>query len=204
MSKKATVVPILLLIGLIGGCSTLEQGYHRFYPDVSYHVKDQAGVLNKKRVSISSVLLRNLSFSSSAAANFADNLGFHLGRRSFRVERHQPEPKKVTDEVTGTVSFQDVLVEDAAVIQSVCSRQSTDLFVNGYIYEATTGNLLEEEKSVGIMLYVYDRSGKQAAEIRYIGFESLDAYDNSARIAEAISDTFEDMTTPQSSRWDFF
>lgn len=207
MHTTSPVHPRLLLAGLLllaVGCSTVERQYHRWNPDVSYHIKDQAGVLNKKRISISSVLLRNLSFSSSAAANFADNLGFHLGRRAYTVARHSPPPKKVTDEVTGTVSFQDVLVDDAAAIQAVCAAQSTDLFVNGYIYEATTGTLLDEEKSVGIMLYVYDRSGKQVAEMRYIGFESLDAYDQSARIARAMSGAFEELTTPQSSNWYFF
>lgn len=115
---------------------------------------------------------RNIDLSFTNARNLTDNLRFELEDRGVRTI---PFPAPAEDK---PVEFRPGMIE----------ANGADFAITGYVFHVMTGTILEEEDSVGVMVRLIGKDGREKAFVRLIGKTNMDSYGESARAAELIAD----------------
>lgn len=185
----------LLLLAFAPSCTWTSRQYARYFPKIEHVSVRSGGLIGIRRIALSGVQLRNVSYATVSADNFTDNLQFHLREVGFGVQRHTPREETFVDENTGLQARRTVALDDPGEIAAAARNLGAQLFITGYVFEQRTGTLLEEETSIGVLLNCYDSSGELAAQLRFIGSETLDSYENSARVAQLMAEELADLAS---------
>jgi len=162
----------------------------KLYPGVDFIKPPSLSIWNHKKIALGKFYLKNIAVSGMNASVFRDNLRFGLLDSGFvvsKVKEKEPAgggvrsddpPKKKEAEK----DIKDRLEINPLSIAAICGEYGSDLYINGYIVETKTGDLLDEKVSVMVNLFVYRSDGKLAVYMRYIGSESMDSNEMNAEI----------------------
>ncbi|WP_158586416.1 lipoprotein [Leptospira stimsonii] len=170
-----------------------------------------------KKVSINRFSSRPANFGGFSAENFTNGIRFFLTKEGLDVsiQELQPDPPKQnaqenTAPVTGGApqnanllgygnlgNGQTGLVGESGEkpmepsresIQKACSVANCSVYIDGYIYEKRTGNILDESVTTGIFLRLYNSSGILVAQIKLNSGVTMEIFDNNTLIAEMASE----------------
>ncbi|RHX81903.1 lipoprotein [Leptospira yasudae] len=93
-------------------------------------------------------------------------------------------------------------------IQKACNAASCNVYIDGYIYEKKTGNILDETVTTGIFVRIYNSSGIMVAQIKLSSGVTMEIFDNNAVIAEMAAERIRSLlnkdTRSSSFNWKFW
>ncbi|PJZ68291.1 hypothetical protein CH373_10515 [Leptospira perolatii] len=72
-------------------------------------------------------------------------------------------------------------------IQKACALAKCDLYIDGYIYEKKTGNILDEQFTTGIFVRIYSSSGSLVGQVKVNSSAPTEIFENNSTLAEMVA-----------------
>ncbi len=174
-------------------CSSLRRIQNDLFSPVNSVVSNASALRGKTHLVLTRITSKNVKPDESLTANFRDNLRFELLRAGFTVEFPREAP--VADKSPSAAKNAKEPGGDEPVTRPTTSASTKrGLVLRGYIFEARTGELLDEEISTGIYISVHPSGGPAAAHLRYIGDTSLATYADSAEAGRLFANQLKTLT----------
>lgn len=127
---------------------------------VFYNNKEYTRVI--KEVALGYIEIRNLEADPYIIKNFYDTLRFELERNGYKVSSQNAMKDSMKDaKVESNVTLQD------SEIYRLTTTSGFDLYIQGYLQESVTGDVLNQKIDSSIVLFLHGRDeGKRVGEIR--------------------------------------
>lgn len=139
------------VLNLFVSCASID--VHGYYHGVKGKIKN---------IGLGDIQLRNVELPSSVQENFYSTLSFTLEKSDYHVLR------LLTDNATEKERNHNFLKPEE--IFQLTKTNPFDIFLQGYIYESKSGDILDETIETSVTLWIYDRiDGKKIGEIRAFG-----------------------------------
>ncbi|MCB1167221.1 MAG: hypothetical protein KDK33_13755 [Leptospiraceae bacterium] len=169
MKPLTLIVPFLLFTLQ---CSTLEKYWNRWNTDLESVIIQRSGLRKTAKFLMVPLEPRNVELGLVNANNLTDNLRFELEDQGVRTIPMQRIPQEN---------------QSSGFDPGIIAQYGADFAITGYVFHIMTGSILEEEDSVGVMVRIISKEGKEAAFVRFIGKGDIDSFEENARAAHEVA-----------------
>ncbi|AYV56424.1 lipoprotein [Leptospira kmetyi] len=237
MTSNKPFLTLILLPFLLFNCAIIQRTKVHWISNVEDVRSPTEKIGTIKKVSINRFTAKPSNFGGFSAENFTNSLRFFLTKEGLDVsiQEIQPDPPKTNPSenspVTGsppqsstsllgygnlstggsglvTESGEKPMEPSKENIQKACNVSNCNVYIDGYIYEKKTGNILDENVTTGIFVRIYNTSGAMIAQIKLSSGVTMEIFDNNALLAEMTSERIRSIlnreTRSSSFNWKFW